>query len=165
MKDIKVDRKLSSVELLEQESNLIIPSLKILDLLEIGEIAKRHGSERALPIAVEVRLGDWTTYHASLPGSTVENQWWIDRKARVVLLKQHSTMYERVSAQERGVDWHEENNLLDETHAIHGGGLPLITKNEGFVGVLLISGLPQVEDHLLGVEVLTEFLARKGELL
>ena len=32
-------------------------------------------------------------------------------------------------------------------------------------GVLLISGLPQVEDHLLGVEVLTEFLARKGELL
>jgi uncharacterized protein (UPF0303 family) len=25
--------------------------------------------------------------------------------------------------------------------------------------------LPQVEDHLLGVEVLTEFLARKGELL
>jgi hypothetical protein len=25
--------------------------------------------------------------------------------------------------------------------------------------------LPQVQDHLLGVEVLTEFLARKGELL
>jgi len=55
--------------------------------------------------------------------------------------------------------------LLDETHAIHGGGLPLITKDDGSVGVLLISGLPQVEDHLLGVEVLTEFLARKGELL
>jgi uncharacterized protein (UPF0303 family) len=31
--------------------------------------------------------------------------------------------------------------------------------------VLLVSGLPQVDDHLLGVEVLTEFLARKGELL
>ena len=74
-------------------------------------------------------------------------------------------MYERVSAQERGVDWYKENDLIDETHAIHGGGLPLITKNEGFVGVLIISGLPQVEDHLLGVEVLTEFLARKGELL
>jgi hypothetical protein len=25
--------------------------------------------------------------------------------------------------------------------------------------------LPQVQDHLLGVEVLTEFLARKGELI
>jgi uncharacterized protein (UPF0303 family) len=155
-----------SVKILqEEESKLILPSLTISDALEIGEIAKQFGQDRSLPIAVEVRLGDWIIYHASLPGSTAENQWWIDRKARVVLLKHHSTIYERVSAEERGVDWHKENNLLDETHAIHGGGLPLITKNEGFVGVLLISGLPQVEDHLLGVEVLTEFLARKGELL
>ena len=152
-------------DLLSEEIHLKLPDLSVASALEIGEIAKSFGVMRDLPIAVEVRLGDWTVYHASLPGSTAENQWWIDRKARVVLLKHHSTMYERVSAQERGVDWHKENNLLDETHAIHGGGLPLITKNEGFVGVLLISGLPQVEDHLLGVEVLTEFLARKGELL
>jgi uncharacterized protein (UPF0303 family) len=155
----------SSSELLEQERKLVLPTLSIPDAIEIGEIAKSFGVQRGLPIAVEVRIGDWIIYHASLPGSTSENQWWIDRKARVVLLKHHSTIYERVSAQERGVDWHKENNLLDETHAIHGGGFPLITKSEGFVGVLLVSGLPQVDDHLLGVEVLTEFLARKGELL
>jgi uncharacterized protein (UPF0303 family) len=154
-----------SKELLREEQLLNLPNLDIASAIEIGEIAKSFGVMRDLPIAVEVRLGDWIVYHVSLPGSTVENQWWIDRKARVVTLKHHSTMFERVSAEERGVDWHKENNLLDETHAIHGGGLPLITKDQGFVGVLLISGLPQVEDHLLGVEVLTEFLARKGELL
>jgi len=155
----------TSSGLLQEELLLTLPALDVAGAVEIGEIAKSFGVMRGLPIAVEVRLGDWIIYHASLPGSTAENQWWIDRKARVVLLKHHSTIYERVSAEERGVDWHKENNLLDETHAIHGGGLPLITKSEGFVGVLLISGLPQVEDHLLGVEVLTEFLARKGELL
>jgi uncharacterized protein (UPF0303 family) len=154
-----------SKELLREEQLLKLPNLDIASSIEIGEIAKSLGVLKSLPIAVEVRLGDWIVYHVSLPGSTVENQWWIDRKARVVTLKHHSTMFERVSAEERGVDWHKENNLLDETHAIHGGGLPLITKDQGFVGVLLISGLPQVEDHLLGVEVLTEFLARKGELL
>ncbi len=148
-----------------EEESLYLQSFDTAEAVEIGEIAKSLGVSRTLPIAIEVRIGDWIVYHVSLPGSTPENDWWIDRKARVVMLKQHSTMYERVSAEERGVDWHTENNLLDETHAIHGGGLPLITKNEGFVGVLLISGLPQVEDHLLGVEVLTEFLARKGELL
>ena len=148
-----------------EEESLYLQSFDTTEAVEIGEIAKSLGVSRTLPIAIEVRIGDWIVYHVSLPGSTPENDWWIDRKARVVMLKQHSTMYERVSAQERGVDWHKENNLEDETHAIHGGGLPLITKNEGFVGVLLISGLPQVEDHLLGVEVLTEFLARKGELL
>jgi len=155
----------SSTKLIEVENSLILPYVSVQDLIEIGEIAKSLGTIRNLPVAVEVRLGDWIIYHASLPGSTSKNQWWIDRKARVVLLKHHSTLYERVSAEERGVDWHKENNLLDETHAIHGGGLPLITKDQGFVGVLLISGLPQVDDHLLGVEVLTEFLARKGELL
>jgi len=155
----------TSTQLLNEEQILTLPTLDLAGALEIGEIAKSLGMERNLPIATEVRLGDWIIYHASLPGSSPENDRWIIRKARVVLLKHHSTMYERVSAEERGVNWHKENNLLDQTHAIHGGGIPIITKDDGFAGVLLISGLPQVEDHLLGVEVLTEFLARKGELL
>ena len=155
----------TSSQLINEEQILTLPYLDLTGALEIGEIAKSIAVLRKLPLAIQVRLGDWIIYHASLPGSTSENHWWIDRKARVVSLKHHSTIFERVSAEERGVDWHKENNLLDETHAIHGGGLPLITKDDGFVGVLLISGLPQVEDHLLGVEVLTEFLARKGELL
>ena len=155
----------TSSQLLVEEQSLILPSFSSTEGLEIGEIAKSLGLLRNLPVAIEVRLGDWIVYHASLPGSKPENDWWIARKARVVMLKHHSTLFERVSAEERGVDWHKENNLLDETHAIHGGGLPLITKDKGFVGVLVISGLPQVEDHLLGVEVLTEFLVRKGEQL
>ena len=155
----------TSSQLIAEEQILTLPSFGAKEGLEIGEIAKSLGALRNLPIAMQVRLGDWTIYHVSLPGSTPENDGWLSRKARTVMLKHHSTMYERVSAEERGVDWHRENNLPDETHAIHGGGLPLITKTEGFVGVLLISGLPQVDDHLLGVEVLTEFLAAKGELL
>ena len=156
---------LTSSGLLQEELLLTLTKLELADAVEIGEIAKSLGTQRSLPIAVEVRVGDWIVYHASLPGSTPENDWWIGRKARVVKLKQHSSMFERVLAEEQGIDWHKENNLLDETHAIHGGGLPLITKEDGCVGVLIISGLPQVDDHLLGVEVLTEFLARKGELL
>ena len=149
-------------QLLAEESLLKLSTLSNKEAIEIGEIATDLGSERKLPIAIEVRIGDWIIYHASLEGSKPENDWWIRRKVAVVNLKQHSTMYERVSAKERGVDWHSENNLPDETHAIHGGAIPLIT-NEGFKGSLIISGLPQVEDHLFAVEVLTEFLARKGE--
>jgi uncharacterized protein (UPF0303 family) len=151
-------------QLLEEESLLQLPSIKNSDAVEIGEIATTLGNQRKVPITVQVRIGDRVVFHASLEGSKPENDWWISRKVAVVLLKQHSTMYERVSAEERGVDWHEENNLKDETHAIHGGALPLITA-DGFKGILIISGLPQVEDHLFAVEVLTEFLARKGEEL
>ena len=153
-----------SSELLIEEQKLKLPELTTLDAVKIGLVATNLGNQRKLPIAIEVRIGDWIVFHASLQGSKPENDWWINRKVAVVKLKQHSTMYERVSAEERGVDWHKENNLQDETHAIHGGALPLITA-EGFKGILIISGLPQVEDHLFAVEVLTEFLARKGEEL
>ena len=154
----------SSKQLLDEEQILKLPSLSNNDAIEIGQIAVTLGSQRKLPIAIEVRISEWIVFHASLEGSKPENDWWINRKVAVVMLNQHSTMFERVSAEERGVDWHKENGVTDETHAIHGGALPLITE-DGFEGILIISGLPQVEDHLLAVEVLTEFLARKGELL
>ena len=155
---------LDSKQLLHQEQELRLPSLMNKEAIEIGQLASELGRERKLPIAIEVRIGDWIVYHASLPGSSPENDRWIERKVAVVMLKQHSTMYERIFAEERGVDWYKENNLQDETHAIHGGALPLIT-DEGFKGILIISGLPQLEDHLFAVEVLIEFLARKGEEL
>jgi uncharacterized protein (UPF0303 family) len=154
----------SSKQLLEEEQILKLPSLTNSEAVEIGEIATTLGDQKSAPITVQIRIGDWIVYHASLKGSKPENDWWINRKVAVVLLKQHSTMYERVYAEERGVDWHKENNLQDETHAIHGGAFPLIT-DEGFKGILIVSGLPQVEDHLFAVEVLTKFLARKGEEL
>ena len=154
----------TSENLLREEKVLSLSSLTNNDAIEIGEIATTLGKQRKSPIAIEVRIGDWIVFHASLEGSKPDNDWWIKRKVAVVMLKHHSTMFERVSAEERGVDWHKENNLQDETYAIHGGALPLIT-DEGFKGILIISGLPQVEDHLFAVEVLTEFLARKGEEL
>ena len=154
----------SSKGLLEEEAVLKLTSLTNTDALEIGEIAATLGRQRKLPIAIEVRIGEWVVFHASLEGSKPENDWWINRKVSVVMLKHHSTMFERVSAEERGIDWHKENNVVNETHAIHGGAVPLITP-AGFAGILIISGLPQVDDHLFAVEVLTEFLARRGELL
>jgi len=154
----------TSKQLLEEEEVLKLPSLTNNDALEIGEIATALGKQRKVPVAIEVRIGEWVVFHASLEGSKPENDWWIGKKVRVVMMKKHSTMYERVLAEELGIDWYKENKVSDDTHAIHGGALPLITPS-GFTGILIISGLPQVEDHLFAVEVLTEFLARKGELL
>lgn len=154
----------TSADLAREAATLILPSLTQSEAIEIGEIAVSLGRDRSIPIAVEVRLKDWIVFHASLPGSTPENDRWIARKANVVMATGNSTMFERVLAEEQGIDWYSSTGLSEETHAIHGGGLALNVKGLGFVGILLISGLPQVEDHLLGVEVIAEYLARKGEL-
>ncbi len=142
---------------------LQLSSLSQAEALEIGTIAQAIGLDRKLPVAIEVRMKEWTIFHVSLPGSTPENDSWIARKARVVNATGNSTMYERVLAEEQGIDWYAVKGLSEESHAIHGGGLALNVVGLGLTGILLISGLPQVDDHLLGVEIITEYLARKGE--
>ena len=153
----------TSAGLAREAEALVLPSLTQAQAIEIGEIGFAKASARALPIIVEVRLGDWTVFKVALPGSKLENDSWVARKARVVMATGKSTMHERVSAEERDVDWYLETGLSEELHAIHGGGLALNVAGSGLAGILLISGLPQVEDHLLGVEVITEYLARQGE--
>jgi len=153
----------TSEQLALEESVLVFPQFELLDAVELGEIAMDMGLDRSLPIAIEIRMGEWTVFHASLPGSKPENDSWIARKARVVMATEHSTMYERVKAEEDGIDWYSHYNRPEETHAIHGGAIPINIAGDGMKGMLIISGLPQVEDHLLGIEILTEFLARAGE--
>ena len=144
---------------------LVLASLSQAEALEIGTIAQAIGLDRKLPVAIEVRMKEWTIFHVSLPGSDTECDSWIARKARVVNATGNSTMYERVLAEEQGIDWYAVKGLSEESHAIHGGGLALNVVGLGLTGILLISGLPQVDDHLLGVEIITEYLARKGEEL
>jgi uncharacterized protein (UPF0303 family) len=153
----------TSAGLAQEAEALVFPSLTQAQAIEIGEIGFAKASARALPVTIEVRLGEWTVFKVSLPGSKPENDSWVARKARVVMATGNSTIFERVAAEERGVDWYGEKGLSEELHAIHGGGLALNVAGSGLTGILLVSGLPQIEDHLLGVEIITEYLARQGE--
>ena len=153
----------TSAGLAREAQALVLPSLTQAQAIEIGEIGFAKASSRALPVTIEVRLGEWTVFKVSMPGSKPENDSWVARKARVVMATGNSTIFERVAAEERGVDWYVEKGLSEELHAIHGGGLALNVAGSGLTGILLVSGLPQIEDHLLGVEIITEYLARQGE--
>ena len=154
----------TSAGLKAEEKALVLPAFDIAAALEIGQIAYEIATNRGINPAIEVRIGDWIVFHASLPGTDTTNDWWMGRKARVVLLTGRSSMHERVLAEETNIDWFAKHGVEEEQYAIHGGGLPINVAGKGLAGILLISGLPQVQDHLLGVEVLTEYLARKGEM-
>jgi uncharacterized protein (UPF0303 family) len=151
----------SSAQILRDEESAVLKSFDNKVALQIGERAVALGLERSLPMAISIRIGDWEIFKASLPGSSIENDGWIQRKANVVNLTHHSTMYERVLAEETGSDWHLQHGVEDATHAIHGGGFPIITAGGGFQGVIVISGLPQVEDHLFALEILQSFSANR----
>ena len=154
----------TSAGLKAEEEALVLPAFDVAAALEIGLIAYEIAQRRGINPSIEVRIGEWIVFHASLPGTNTENDWWMGRKARVVLLTGHSSIHERVLAEETDIDWFAKHGVEEEQYAIHGGGLPINVMGKGLAGVLLVSGLPQIQDHLLGVEVLTEYLARKGEM-
>ena len=56
-----------------EAKTLVLASLTQAEALEIGEIAVALGRARRAPIAIEVKMGEWTVFHSSLPGSTPEN--------------------------------------------------------------------------------------------
>jgi len=148
----------TSEELALQEKNLQLPTLDVKTALAIGETALRIAHERDLPIAIEIRMGGWVAFHASLPGTDASNDTWIIRKAAVVALTGHSTMYERVKAEEMGIDWHAVNHAPEDVYAVHGGGFPLIVEGVGTRGSIMITGLHQIDDHNIAVEILQTYL-------
>ena len=148
----------NSAALLEQERATVLPEFDNNVAVAIGSLATSMAQSRNLSLIISIRSHGFELYKAELPGTTPDNDSWANRKANVVNLTHHSTMYERVKAEEEGINWHEKHGVEDATHAIHGGGFPLATK-DGYQGVILISGLPQVDDHNFVVEVLTSHLA------
>ena len=101
----------NSAELLEQESACELKDFDNAIAQEIGAIASKIGLERNLGIEISIRMGEWEVFKAALPGSKQESDGWINRKANVVNLTKHSTMYERVRSEEAGIDWHSQHGV------------------------------------------------------
>jgi uncharacterized protein (UPF0303 family) len=147
----------TSVQLLEHEAVSALELLDVEKALHIGRYAIELASTRNYPVTIVIEVDGEEVFRETVAGDGEEHAGWIARKLNVVKLTGHSTMYERVKSEEDEIDWHAKHGVVDETHAIHGGGFPLINTDGTFRGVLLVSGLPQVEDHLFAVEVLKGF--------
>ena len=128
------------------------------DALQLGSRIVAVAQERKLAVTVDIRRHGHQLFHAALPGTTPDNDAWIERKVRVVNRFNESSYLvgRRLELAGRSVDiGHGLDPLL---YAAHGGSFPLIVREVGVVGTVTVSGLPQAEDHALVVEALAVFL-------
>jgi uncharacterized protein (UPF0303 family) len=124
------------------------------DAWELGAALVAAGRRAQAPVAVDITRNRHQLFHAALPGATPDNDSWIRRKTRVVHRFGHSTLYMRQAARERGTTFEEQYGLDPLRYAAHGGGFPILVRGVGLVGVVVVSGLPQLEDHRMVVEAL-----------
>jgi uncharacterized protein (UPF0303 family) len=148
----------SVADLAAEEAELQFSSFTNDDAWELGtalvEFARRQGA----PVAIDVRRNHHQLFHVALPGATPDNDTWIERKARVVDRFGHSSLYVRQASIERGTTFEEQFGLDPQRYAAHGGAVPVIVRSVGPIGVVVVSGLPQLDDHRMVVAALRAHL-------
>lgn len=149
-------------ELLDQERRLVLPSLDENDAVSLGLSLLQKTIGRDLAVTIEVRMGERVVFRAARTGTDATNDLYIAGKARIVERFGHSSLYERLQYELAGTSFAEATSLEFPEYAPHGGAFPLIVAGEDPVGVVIVSGLPQLDDHALVVECLTEFVASGG---
>ncbi|MBO1334287.1 heme-degrading domain-containing protein [Streptomyces sp. VRA16 Mangrove soil] len=140
-----------------QEKRLVLDSFTYDDAWRLGTLLVGLARERQAPVAIDITRGGQQLFHAALPGSTPDNDAWIARKRRVVERWHVSSYLVGSRYRAKGTTFEESSRLDPDTYAAHGGAFPIAVRGAGVVGVVVVSGLPQVEDHALVVEALETF--------
>lgn len=121
--------------------------------IAVGVTMEKLGHDRALPIACAVFFDGQRVFHIGLPGSSAENDEWIEMKRHTVNITRNSSLALRYQLQSAG-GVGEELPYSNGLFAMCGGGYPL-NDSTGYRGVAIVSGLPHLDDHDLVVEAIS----------
>lgn len=119
--------------------------------------------EHGLPVTIAIHLGEQRVFHAALPGTSADNDHWVERKTRIV---QHFGVASAEVAERYVTDGDVFGFLAafalpSERYFPAGGAVPIRVRG-AMVGVLAISGLESGEDNALALSVLNTLAAEGG---
>jgi uncharacterized protein (UPF0303 family) len=157
------DLEMTLADLAAEEEELQLTSFTADDAWSLGTALVTAARSAQAPVAVEVSRNRHTLFHAALPGAAPDNAAWIRRKARVVNRFGHSSLYMRQLCAADGTTLEEKFGLSPDRYAAHGGAVPIVVRSVGPIGVVAVSGLPQLEDHRMVVTALRALLAAQRE--
>lgn len=155
--DVDVTMTIARVE--AEERALVFARFDNDDAWRLGCLLVELARARALAVTVDVRRGPQQLFHAALPGTTPDNDSWVDRKVRVVERFGASSYLVGLRARAKGITFAAQHDLPLQEYAAHGGSFPVRVGDVGVVGTVTVSGLPQADDHALVVEAVRDFLA------
>ncbi|MGR8010332.1 heme-degrading domain-containing protein [Streptomyces hypolithicus] len=144
----------TTAELIAQERRLTLHHFTYDDAWTLGGILVELARARQAPVAIDIRRGAQQLFHCALPGSSADNDAWIDRKRRVVERYAESSYLVGTRFRAKGTTFEASSRLDPDVYAAHGGAFPITVEGAGVIGTVTVSGLPQAEDHALVVEAL-----------
>jgi len=148
-------------QLLQEERELQFIRFSEDTAWRLGSLLVGLARGRNLSVTIDIMRGTHQLFHASLRGTSPDNDEWVKRKVRLVYRFGHSSFYIGQLLESKGKSIEQSYLVSESEYAPHGGCFPIIIKDTGIVGTITVSGLPQEEDHKLVVEALRAFLAEE----
>lgn len=148
-------------QLLQEEQELQFTKFNEDVAWRLGSLLVDMARSRNLPVTIDITRGSHQLFHASLRGTSPDNDEWVKRKVRLVYRFGHSSFYMGQMLKSKGRTIEQSYLVSESEYAPHGGCFPIIIKDTGIIGTITVSGLPQEEDHKLVVEALRTYLAEE----
>ena len=132
------------------------------DAWRLGNALRRAALEQGLPLVIGITLGAQRVFHTALPGTTPDNDSWLERKAAVVTHFERSSMGVGEQFRALGRNFEDDSRLPSHRYAANGGVFPIKLRESGTViGTVGVSGLPQRDDHAFLAQQLRAFLSAR----
>lgn len=144
--------------LTEHEEKLRTEFMSSDQALQLGVTMIRIAKEKyQKPAAMRVVLGGHTVFSFHMDGTSMNNDWWMDKKLNTCRVTGVSSIRSLVEVAEgmRALEPEFEN---DGDYALCGGCFPLRNAAGKLLGWVLASGLPHECDHQLIADSLSEYL-------
>ena len=141
-----------------QEARLVFERFDNDDAWRLGSAMVAEATQRRLPVTVDIRRHGHQLFHAALPGTTPDNDAWIDRKVNVVNRFAAASYLVGRRLEASGTTLDEALGVDPLRYAAHGGAFPIRIRDVGVVGTITVSGLPQADDHAFVTELIGAYL-------
>ncbi|MCF2941006.1 heme-degrading domain-containing protein [Paenibacillus alkaliterrae] len=151
------DKALERMEREEQE--LRFKSFTNETALKLGLMIVDETRKNDKRITVDVTREGHRLFLHAMEGTSPENEDWIRRKNNVVNRFGSSSWHVACRLRSEGTTLEVKHGLPITDYVGAGGGFPLFVDDEGQVGTVTVSGLPNQEDHDLLVAALRRILA------
>lgn len=148
-------------QLLQEEQDLQFTKFNEDVAWELGCQLVEAARDRNLSVTIDIMRGTHQLFHASLRGTSPDNDEWVKRKVRLVYRFGHSSFYIGQLLKSKGKSIEQAFLVSESEYAPHGGCFPIILKDSGIVGTITVSGLPQEEDHKLVVQAIRDYQAQE----
>jgi uncharacterized protein (UPF0303 family) len=108
---------------------------------------------------VEIEARGLLLFACATDGAKPNQAHWIRRKRNTVHQLKRSSYGVGRQLAANNQTLLDAHHLDEKDYAAHGGGFPIIVLHEGPIGTVVLSGLPQRDDHGLVIDALAEVLA------